>query len=92
MQRIAWIAICLSILSLSCDKNKNNTVTPQVKIGELVPEIELADLEGTTVHLSNYLVVLYSSNSGQPGAPIARKSYRKFKHYMKHLKVLAIHW
>ncbi len=54
MQRIAWIAICLSILSLSCEKNKNNTVTPQAKIGELVPEIELANLEGTTVHLSDY--------------------------------------
>ncbi len=54
MQRIAWILICLSILSLSCDKNKNNTVTPQVKIGELVPEIELTNLEGTKISLSNY--------------------------------------
>ena len=54
MQRIAWIAICLSILSLSCDKKNNNKVTPQVKIGELVPDIKLANLDGTTVQLSNY--------------------------------------
>lgn len=51
MSRKTLIALCLSILVLSCG---NSSVTPQAKIGEKVPELILPDLEGETVKLSDY--------------------------------------
>ena len=45
------LILVLVLITLSCG---GKTTTPQAKIGARVPELELADLDGTTVKLSDY--------------------------------------
>jgi len=51
MKNILLIALCASLLTLSCD---SKTVAPPAKVGERVPELELADLDGKPVKLSDH--------------------------------------